>query len=327
MRDAAERSKNLTRQLLAFARKQIIAPTVLDLNKIVEGMLKMPRRLIGESIELVWLPSTEQRPVRVDPSQVDQILANLCVNAHDAIAGVGKVLIGTTNVSLDESDCRDYEGVVPGEYVLLTVSDNGCSMDKETRDNLYEPFFTTKEPGKGTGLGLATVYGIVKQNNGFINICSEPGQGATFKIHLPHHAAKVARMDKEAPAEPARGGDETILLVEDEPSILKMLETMLEHFGYTVLAADRPEEAIRVAKKHPGDIHLLITDVIMPGMNGKELARVLASLRPNLKCLYISGYTANEIAHHCVLDKGVRFMQKPFTGQELAAKVREVLDV
>jgi PAS domain S-box-containing protein len=326
IRKAADRSADLTRQLLAFARSQTVSPRVLDLNETLEGMLKMLHRLIGEDIDLVWLPGNGLWPVKVDPVQIDQVLANLCVNSRDAIAGVGKMTIETGKVVLDKSFCREHPGSVPGEYVLLTVSDNGCGMDKETLDNLFEPFFTTKEVGQGTGLGLATVYGIVKQNNGYIYVKSEPDEGTIFRIYLPRHVGKAAQMQKKDLAEPAKRGHETILLVEDEPAILKMATTMLERQGYNVLNAATPDEAIRLAGEYDSEIHLLITDVVMPKMNGLDLAKSISLLYPDIRQLFMSGYTANVIAHRRVLDEGVNFIQKPFSMQDLAAKVREVLD-
>ncbi|MCG6533249.1 MAG: PocR ligand-binding domain-containing protein [Syntrophales bacterium LBB04] len=326
IRKAAGRSAELTRQLLAFARKQTVTPKVLDLNETVAGMLKMLRRLIGEDIHLNWQPGAGLWPVRMDPSQIDQILANLCVNSRDAISGVGKITIETGNSALDEDYCAAYAGFVPGEYVWLTVSDNGCGMDKETMSHLFEPFFTTKAMGKGTGLGLATVYGIVKQNSGFINVNSEPGLGTTFKIYLPRHDGKTEQLRTKGPREAAGRGQETILLAEDEPAILEMTTKMLEYQGYTVLAASTPGEAIRLTREHADEIHLLMTDVVMPEMNGRDLARNLLAICPHLKCLFMSGYTADVIAHHGVLDEGVYFIQKPFSIKELAAKVREALD-
>jgi CheY-like chemotaxis protein len=320
-----QRSADLTRQLLAFARKQTVAPRILDLNETIQGMLKMLRRLIGEDIDLAWMPGKELWMVNVDPSQVDQILANLCVNARDAIAGVGKITIETDNVSLDEAYCADHAGFVPGEYVLLAVSDDGCGMDAETLSHLFEPFFTTKALGQGTGLGLATVYGAVKQNHGFINVYSEPGQGTTFKIYLPRHAAKAVPLAEAGPAQAEGRGSETILLVEDEPAILRIATKTLEWLGYRVLAARTPGEAIRLAKEHRGRIDLLMTDVVMPEMNGRDLARNLQSLYPDIRRLFMSGYTANVIAHQGVLDPGVHFLQKPFSLQHLGAKIREVL--
>ena len=325
IRKAAMRSSDLTRQLLAFARKQTIAPKVHDLNKTVSGTLKMLQRLIGEDIDLAWMPGKELWPVKMDTSQIDQILANLCVNARDAIAGVGKITIETANATFDREYCLNHEGFSPGEYVLLAVSDNGCGMDQETMTHIYEPFFTTKTTSKGTGLGLATVYGIVKQNGGFINVYSEPSQGTTFKIYLARHYSK-ADQSQHIELQPSMGyGNETILLVEDEASILKLTTMMLERMGYTVLAASTPGEAIRIAETHPGEIHLLITDVVMPEMNGRDLAKSILSFYPGLKRLFMSGYTANVIAHHGILDEGVNYIQKPFSKNELTLIVQEVL--
>ncbi|SEM22781.1 PAS domain S-box-containing protein [Syntrophus gentianae] len=326
IRKAAERSADLTRQLLAFARKQTIAPRVIDLNVTVESILKMLRRLIGEDIDLAWLPGAKVWALKVDPSQIDQILANLCVNARDAVAGPGRVTIETGNATFDEAYCAGKLGSASGDYVMLAVSDDGHGMDKETMDNIFEPFFTTKGIGRGTGLGLATVYGIVKQNKGFINVYSEPGHGTTFKIYLPRHAAETEQMEEESPATPTARGHETILLVEDEPTILYLAKLMLESFGYRVLAASTPGEAIQMAKEHADEINLLMVDVVMPEMNGPDLAKYLLSLYPGLRCLFMSGYTANIIAHRGVLDEGVSFIQKPFSMQALAAKVREALD-
>jgi PAS domain S-box-containing protein len=324
--NAAERSANLTRQLLAFARKQIITPKVLDLNRTVAGMLKMLERLIGEDIHLVWHPAANLWPVKMDSSQIDQILANLCVNARDAIADVGKITIETGNIVFDKDYCATHLGFIPGEYARLAVSDNGCGMDKETLGNIFEPFFTTKGSGEGTGLGLAMVYGIVKQNNGFINVYSEPNQGTTLTIYLPRFEGNVEQTDKHGASETVTYGHEIILLVEDEPAILKITTQMLEMRGYTVLATSTPGEAIRLAREHAGEIHLLMTDVIMPEMNGRDLAKNLLSSYPHLKQLFMSGYTANVIAHHGVLDEGVYFIQKPFSLEGLSAKLREVLN-
>jgi two-component system cell cycle sensor histidine kinase/response regulator CckA len=323
---AGFRSSEITRQLLAFARKQTIAPKILDLNETVDGMLKLLRRLIGEDIDLAWLPGAKLWPIKMDPSQIDQILANLCVNARDAISGVGRISIETGMTTFDPGSCAHHPELVPGEYVLLAVSDDGCGMDHETLSRIFEPFFTTKEIGKSTGLGLATVYGIVKQNNGFINVYSEPGQGTAFKLYLPRHAAETVEAQRQDQAAPAPGGHETILLVEDEPSILDMAKLMLETFGYRVLSASTPGEAIRLANAHDGKIHLLIVDVIMPEMNGRDLAKQVGSLYPEMVCLFMSGYSGDVIAHHGMLDEGVNFIQKPFSMQNLAVKVREVLD-
>ena len=326
IRKASERSANLTRQLLAFARKQTVAPRILDVNDTVTGMLRMLQRLIGEDIDLAWLPGADLWPVRIDPSQIDQILANLCVNARDAIDGVGKVTIETQNTAFDEAYCADHMGFHPGDYILLAVSDNGCGMNKETMEKLFEPFFTTKETGKGTGLGLATIYGIIKQNNGFVNVYSEPGEGTTFKIYLPRHAGKAEKMQAAGPQETVASGKETVLVVEDEPAILSLTKRMLESQGYGVLTAATPVEAIRLAQEFVGEIHLLITDVVMPEMNGRELAKRILSLYPNLMRLFMSGYTANVIAHHGVLDEGVHFIQKPFSRSGLLTAVRKALE-
>jgi PAS domain S-box-containing protein len=324
---AARRSADLTQQLLAFARKQTVAPKLLDLNETVEKMITMLRRLIGEDIKLTWLPGKNLKPVKMDPTQLDQILANLCVNARDAISEMGEVTIKTGSTVLDKAYCAEHPGFIPGEYILLVVSDNGYGMNPETLSLLFEPFFTTKELGKGTGLGLATVYGIVKQNNGFVDVHSELEKGTTFRIYLPpQHTFNADRVPKENGAKPAERGHETILLVEDELMILNMTTTMLRHQGYKVLPAATPGQALLLAREHAGQIHLLMTDVIMPEMNGRDLARNMFSLYPNLKCLFMSGYTADVIAHHSVLDAGVHFIQKPFILRHLTAKIREVLD-
>jgi PAS domain S-box-containing protein len=326
IRSAANRSADLTRHLLAFARKQTVSPKVLDLNETVPAMLQMLRRLIGEDIDLTWQPGADLWSVRVDPSQIDQILANLCVNARDAIAGVGKVTIETETTTFDDAYCALHPGSVPGQYVRLSVSDDGGGMDKDTLSHLFEPFFTTKVMGKGTGLGLSTVYGIVKQNNGFIYVDSTPGQGTTFTIYLPRHEGKGEQARTERVTESASRGHETILLVEDEPAILVVTTRMLTHQGYHVLAANTPGKAIRLAREYAGEIQLLLTDVIMPEMNGRVLGKRLLSLHPHLKTLFMSGYTANIIADHGVVEEGVSFIQKPFSVTDLAVKVRETLD-
>jgi PAS domain S-box-containing protein len=322
--DAAQRSVNMTRQLLAFARKQAIVPQVLDLNETVEGMLKMLRRLIGEDIQLRWLPQAKLWPVKIDPSQVDQLLANLLVNSRDAIAGVGSITIETGMAMFDQAYCGHHAGAAPGEYVLLAVSDDGSGMAREILDKIFEPFFTTKELGLGTGLGLSTVYGIVKQNNGSINVYSEPGKGTTFKIYLPRHTIKPAMVAPERPATTQRGQGETVLVVEDEPAILKMASVMMLGLGYKVLSANSPLEAIKISHRHT-EIDLLLSDVIMPEMTGKDLAELLMVSHPNLKCLFMSGYTANVIASHGVLEEGINFIQKPFSVRELSIKLREAL--
>jgi len=323
---AANRAADITRQLLAFARKQTIAPEVLDLNDNVEGMLKMLRRLIGEDIDLAWLPGAGLWPVKMDPSQIDQILANLCVNARDAIDGVGKVTIETDTVVFDAAYCADHPGFVPGEFVLLSLSDNGCGMEKEILDNIFEPFFTTKEVGKGTGLGLSTIYGIAKQNNGFVNVYSEPDKGTTFKIYLPRHEGEAVEKPDESHAQIPTGRGETLLVVEDDLPVLKLARQILEGLGYAVLTSGTTTEAIGMAEEHAGEISLLITDVIMPEMNGRDLAQQLQALYPDLKHIFMSGYTADIIATRGVIDKGEHFIQKPFSRRALATIVRKALD-
>ncbi|MCF8078498.1 MAG: PAS domain S-box protein [Desulfobacterales bacterium] len=323
---AARHSADITRQLLAFARRQTISPKVLDINTAVEAMLKMLRRLIGEDIDLVWKPEKKLWPVYMDPAQLDQILANLCVNARDSIGGVGTVTIETATVVFDEAYCADHEGFVTGEFAMLAVSDDGSGMAQETLSHLFEPFFTTKKVGEGTGLGLATIYGIVKQNGGFINVYSEPDRGSSFRIYLPRHISEQEEEKKQPAEEVFCGRGETVLLVEDEPSILRICKKMLESLNYQVLAETSPDEAAALAERHPGEIHLLVTDVVMPLMNGRELAGRLTAVYPDLKILFMSGYTANVIAHRGVLEDGVCFIEKPFSRQQLAAKVREALD-
>jgi len=323
---AGRRATDITRQLLAFARKQTIAPIVLDLNESVENMLKMLRRLIGEDIDLAWLPMMDLGNIKMDPSQIDQILANLCVNARDAIKGVGQVTIETKNMVFDEAYCADHTGFSPGKFVLLAVSDNGCGMDKEILNNIFEPFFTTKDLYKGTGLGLSMVYGIVKQNKGFINVYSEQDKGTTINIYLPLNGGKPVVTQEEITQKSPHGSGETILVVEDDLPILELTQKILSGLGYTVLVSDTPKGAMRLAKEHTGEIILLVTDMIMPEMNGLELANSLQLFYPDLKLLFMSGYTANAIAHHGVLDKGVHFIQKPFSKNELAKIVRKVLN-
>jgi len=323
--DAAHRSVEITRQLLAFSRQQNIQPQILDLNITIENMLKMLQRLIGEDIDLAWLPGEELPPVLLDPVQVDQILANLCVNARDAIEGTGKVTIETRRSIFDDEYCANHPGSVPGDYVMLGVSDDGRGMEAAVHDKIFEPFFTTKKLGKGTGLGLATVYGIVKQNEGFINVYSEPGRGTTFKVYLPQHLSGKAVVAAEEDAELPLGHGEVILLVEDETHILKLGKRVLEGLGYRVLAAGKPSKALALSEKNKTRLDLLLTDVIMPEMNGRELSERMQHICPGLKTLYMSGYTANVIAHRGVLEKGVCFMPKPFSRKDIAVHVRQAL--
>jgi CheY-like chemotaxis protein len=285
----------------------------------------MLKRLIGEDIDVAWLPGRGLVRVEIDPAQVDQILANLLVNARDAVSGKGRVTIETKNFVMDDVYCARHLGAKPGSYVMLAVSDDGRGMDQETLAHIFEPFFTTKEAGKGTGLGLATVYGIVKQNGGFISAYSEPGTGTTFKVYIPRCASDAVPVELERPAKAAEGGTETILLVEDDPMVLEAGALMLRELGYTVLPADTPDKAVRLAGKHAGGVHLLVTDVVMPGMNGRDLSRLLRSQYPGLRTLYLSGYTASVIATGGVLEQGVHFLQKPFSLNSLAEKVREAL--
>ncbi len=326
IRQAADKSAALTSQLLGFARRQTIAPRVLDLNGAVEQMLKMLKRLVGEDIDLAWGPGAELWRVCMDPSQLDQIVANLCVNARDAIVDVGKITIETRNVVFDTDYCNAHFGFVPGDYVMLAVSDDGCGMDHETLSHIFEPFFSTKDVGRGTGLGLATVYGIVRQNSGFINTYSEPGKGTTFKIYMPRHRGDEAEPLAGPTAPKETRGNETILIVEDEPSIRDVAVSFLALQGYQVISAKTPSEALELAGENGRQIDLIVTDVVMPEMNGRELARRLQPLCPEAKCLFMSGYTANVIAHHGVLERGVNFISKPFSMTDLAVKVREVID-
>jgi two-component system cell cycle sensor histidine kinase/response regulator CckA len=326
IRSAARRSTDIIRQLLAFARRQTITPQMLDLNETVEGILKMLRRLIGEDIDLVWHPDSGLWPIKMDPSQVEQILANLCVNARDAIQGVGNITIETGNVHLDEAYCEEHTGFKVGHFAMLAISDDGCGMEPDTLDKVFEPFFTTKEVGRGTGLGLATVYGVVKQNNGFINVYSEKGKGTTFRIYFPRHQGATIEIPKEDEEELLLGHGESVLVVEDEDAVLELTHNMLDDLGYNVLSAGSPDEALHLAEKHDGKIDLLITDVIMPGMNGKDVADRIRQARPGIKLLYMSGYTANVIANRSMLNPGVHLLSKPFSIQQLSVKVRRALE-
>ncbi|MGD9368101.1 MAG: ATP-binding protein [Desulfobacteraceae bacterium] len=323
---AAKRSAEITRQLLAFARCQPIAPKVLDLNQTVDSMLSMLKRLIGEDIELAWHPGPSIWPVKIDPSQIDQILANLCVNARDAISDVGRVVVETENIKLDEAYCANHQGFVPGEYVQLSVSDDGMGMDTATMDKIFEPFFSTKKIGQGTGLGLSTVYGIVKQNGGFINVYSEPEVGTTFKVYLARTSKATIKIPLESAAKAPLGRGETLLLVEDEEALLRLVQKMLKKLGFRVLTANTPAKAITLAQQHPQGIDLLVTDVVMPELNGRELANRLHTLIPRIRVLFMSGYTPNIIANRGILDEDVCVIQKPFSSEQLVAKVKEALD-
>ncbi len=322
---AAQRSADITRQLLAFARRQTISPTLVDINETVENSLKMLRRLIGEQIELTWHPGRLHRKIKIDPTQVDQILANLCVNARDAIVDTGTITIETAVRTFDEAYCADHAGFVPGDFALLAVSDSGIGMTGEQQSSIFEPFFTTKPLGEGTGLGLATVYGIVKQNNGFINVYSEPEAGTTFKLYFPLQesgAGPDQQLFPDRSSLPATG--ETILVVEDDPAILKLTGKLLHELGYSPLLADSAQAALEQAKQVEG-LELLLTDVIMPQMNGAELAAKIRAIRPGIGVVFMSGYTANVIAHKGILNDSVTYMQKPFSRAELAATLKEAL--
>jgi two-component system cell cycle sensor histidine kinase/response regulator CckA len=320
---AATRSADLTRQLLGFARRQTVMPRVVDLNDFVSASLKMLHRLIGEHVTLSWHPGVDVWPVRIDPGQVDQILVNLMANARDAIADVGAVVIHTENVPRSSSGL--YPALAPGEYVHLAVVDNGIGMDDETQRHLFEPFYTTKPLGRGTGLGMASVDGIVRQNGGTITVESRVGSGTTVNVFLPRVRSE-ASLDHVGDQEPAKRGTETVLVVEDEPALLRLTKRSLETLGYTVLAASRPDEAIALATAHAGPVHMLVTDVVLPGMNGRSLAERLSANMPNLKCLFVSGYPDGAMGQSGELDEDLNFLQKPFTPKALADKVRQVLE-
>jgi PAS domain S-box-containing protein len=325
--NAAGRATALTRQLLAFSRKQMLAPKIMDLNSVVTENVKMLTRLIGEDIDLVMVPGRDIGAVKADPGQIEQVIMNLAVNARDAMPHGGKLTIETANVTLDAHYARFHAPVTPGDYVMLAISDTGMGMDTDTQAHIFEPFYTTKGL-KGTGLGLSTVYGIVKQSDGYIWLYSESGKGTTFKIYLPRFSATgEALATQPAPAQtPPSPGNELILLVEDEENLRRLARQALESQGYMVIDAPDGAAAIRISQEHKGPIHLLLTDVIMPGMNGRELANKVSPTRPEMKVMYMSGYTENHIGHNGTLDEGITLLQKPFTLPALKAKVREVLD-
>jgi CheY-like chemotaxis protein len=322
---AAQRASALTNQLLAFSRRQVSLPRVVDLNDVVRQIDRMLRRIIGEDVVLEIHLADGLPPVKVDPSNMDQLILNLAVNSRDAMPFGGRLLIETEVVDLSEEYSGQHIGVAAGRYVMLAVTDTGIGMDEATRVRIFEPFFTTKETGKGTGLGLSIVYGIVKQNGGEIMVYSEPGRGTTFKIYLPAASGQAAPLERGAAVAVPAGGGETILLVEDDESVRDLTRTMLHRDRYTVLEAASPAEALRVAAEFPGRIHLLLTDVVMAGASGNDLARELVAARPELRVLYMSGYTDNSVVHHGILTAETPFLQKPFTGDHLRRKVREVL--
>ena len=350
IKEAGERAASLTRQLLSFSRKQILQPTVMNLNDTVRDTEKMLRRIIGEDIELRTILAPNLAEVEADIGQMEQVIMNLVVNARDAMPKGGKLTIETAHIILDEDYARVHVAVTPGSYIMLAVSDTGIGMTKEVQARIFEPFFTTKEKGKGTGFGLSTAYGIVKQSGGNIFVYSEPGKGATFKIYLPAIASAQARppakadrggrarraglprVEEAAPGqkkaeikEETLDGSETVLLVEDDEMVRNMALKILNRYGYTVLYPTDGQEALRICREHEGPIHLMLTDVVMPGMGGRNLAEQAQVVRPDLKVLFMSGYTDNAIVHHGVLEEGIAFLKKPFTPEGMARKVREVL--
>jgi len=326
IKSAGERAAGITRQLLAFSRKQVLSPRVINLNDIVLNLDSLLRRLIGEDIEVLTVPANDAGMVKADPGQIEQVIMNLALNSRDAMPQGGKLTLETSNATLDETYAREHRPVEPGQYVMLAVSDTGHGMAEETMGRIFEPFYTTKEVGKGTGLGLSMVYGIVKQSGGYIWVYSEPGQGTTFKIYLPRVDQPADQASTEKSPSRVSRGTETILLVEDDPQLRQLSSSVLSHCGYRVLAAATPEEGIAICEANHHEIRLLVTDVVMPRMNGRQLAERIQKVSPKIRVLYISGYTDNAIVHYGVLDPGLWFLAKPFTLSALVAKVREVLD-
>jgi two-component system, cell cycle sensor histidine kinase and response regulator CckA len=323
----AQRAADLTHQLLAFSRKQVLKPAVLDLNSVIANLTEMLRRLIGEDIDLVAVLDPVLGRAKADLGQIEQIVMNLAVNARDAMPHGGQLTLETANVELDAEYARMHVGVRPGSYVMLALSDTGVGMDSATQARIFEPFFTTKGPRKGTGLGLAMVYGIVKQSGGNIGVYSEPGQGTTFKIYLPKIDGPIDGGPASAPPPSPSYGKETVLVVEDEEGVRTLVRDILEQNGYTVLEASHGAQALETSEGHPGPIHLFLTDVVMPEMSGRELVQRLAILRPASKVLFMSGYTANAVVHRGALESETEFLQKPFTAATLTRKVRDILDM
>jgi len=322
---ATERAAALTQQLLAFSRQQVLQPKSIDLNSVVANLESLLRRLIGEDIEVIFAPTPNLGTVRADPGQLEQVIMNLAINARDAMPHGGRLMVQTANAELDEDFARGHVGVVPGHYVLLTVSDTGVGMDEDTVAHIFEPFFTTKGFGKGTGLGLSTVYGIVQQSEGHVFVYSEKGMGSSFRIYLPRIDEPAVLADDRQQSS-KHVGHETILLVEDEPQVRELTLSLLERRGYSVLTADSMSVVEKHCREFKGAIHLLLTDLIMPGMTGKDVATVVSHLRPGIRVLYMSGYTDDVIDHHGGLGPGTFFLQKPFTSAALAEKVRQALE-
>jgi CheY-like chemotaxis protein len=316
----------LTQQLLAFSRRQVLEPKILDVNTVVSDIERMLRRLIGEHIELKTRKEADLWKVRADPGQIEQAILNLVINARDAMPNGGTLAIETNNTNLDESFASSHVPTQPGAYVEVAVTDTGSGITEEVMARLFEPFFTTKEVGKGTGLGLSTTYGIVKQSGGYLWCETEVGRGTTFRVYLPRVDEPVAHPEPRLAQPPIHPGDETVLLVEDEPEVRSLVQRILKTQGYTVVTAANPDEAIAVAREFKGTIQVMVTDVVMPGMSGLQLAERLMPTRPNMRVLFVSGYTHDTIGHHGVLDPGTAFLQKPFTPNALARKVREVLE-
>ncbi|MGH9356469.1 MAG: ATP-binding protein, partial [Terriglobia bacterium] len=327
VKKAGDRAASLTRQLLAFSRRQVLNPQILDLNAVISNIGGMLLRLIGEDIDLLNVLHPGVWPVKADPGQIEQVLVNLAVNARDAMPGGGKVTLETANVTLGSAQGMRHEPPMPpGHYVMIAVSDTGIGMDRETQNHIFEPFFTTKEEGKGTGLGLATVYGIVKQSGGYIWIYSEAGQGTTFKVFLPRTQEAVAEALVPGAKASPKGGTETVLVAEDEIAVRSLVRSVLESSGYTVLDGDCGDAALQIARDYRGRIRLLLTDVIMPRMSGRELADRVQALDSQIRIVYMSGYTEKAIVHHGMLDADAVLLQKPFSPADLVRKVREVLD-